>query len=309
MPRVIQITAPAARADALLEGIRTLEGVISLTHQPGVSLQPPGDVITVEVPNRRKDALMRCLEAHGLGNLPEISVTMSEASAVISLPHQRAILRDSSESTWEEMEQMIAKESNMTINSLFVMATAGMLTVAGIASNSLHLVIGAMVIAPGFEPFSRIALGVVCQNGAWLRGFVDCAKGYAALILGAALATWLGELIGKNPYGAESSYFPPGTLLHYWNTLTLWSIVSSLIASVAGALLIASNRSVLTGGVMIALSLVPAAALIGMGIAGADWNLAAAGLRRWAIEVALVLGASLIVFGWLRLRARRASAQ
>lgn len=76
----------------------------------------------------------------------------------------------------------------MTAGKLGVMATAGFLAGLGLVSGTLHLVIGAMVIAPGFEPFSRLALGLIEGSRAWQRGLLDIAKGYAALAAGAALS-------------------------------------------------------------------------------------------------------------------------
>ncbi|MBM3492617.1 MAG: hypothetical protein FJX68_19690 [Alphaproteobacteria bacterium] len=48
------------------------------------------------------------------------------------------------------MELVIGKNSNMTGNALLVMLAAGVLAAIGIATNALHIVIGAMLIAPGY---------------------------------------------------------------------------------------------------------------------------------------------------------------
>jgi hypothetical protein len=45
-----------------------------------------------------------------------------------------------------------ARESSMTAGNLGVMATASAVAGLGLNSGALHLVIGAMVFAPGFEP-------------------------------------------------------------------------------------------------------------------------------------------------------------
>jgi uncharacterized membrane protein len=59
-------------------------------------------------------------------------------------------------------------------------------------------------------------------------------------------------------------------------------------------------RIVWTAGVMIALSLVPSAALVGMGMASLRADLVTAGAMRWAIEVVIVALTSMLVFGWKR---------
>jgi uncharacterized membrane protein len=70
----------------------------------------------------------------------------------------------------------------------------------------------------------------------------------------------------------------------------------------AGGILVITMRSVLTAGVMVALALVPASALVGIGIVFTDMALAGKGFARLAIEIGLVLGTSLLVFSWKRYR-------
>jgi ABC-type protease/lipase transport system fused ATPase/permease subunit len=67
-------------------------------------------------------------------------------------------------------------------------------------------------------------------------------------------------------------------------------VVVSALAAIAGALLVVSHRSVLTAGVMIALALVPAAALIPVALIGGDATRAGWAALRWSTEAALVLG-------------------
>lgn len=73
----------------------------------------------------------------------------------------------------------------------------------------------------------------------------------------------------------------------------------------AGALVVATNRSVLTIGVMIALSLVPTAAITGMALVTGDWALSGRGLLRWLIEVGSVALFSTLVFIWKRVQVQQ----
>lgn len=305
MPRTIDVTAPTEKTDQLVGDIKQLQGLIGLRLQRGASLQPPGDVITIETTNRSLPTLMQLLERHGAGRESGLSITTSAPISVISPSSASAIVSDVSESTWEEMEIVMAKESNMTVNAMLVMAISGILAAIGIATNALHIVIGAMVIAPGFEPITRLSLGVMAQGEAWQRGLSDTAKGYVALIVGAALATVVLRLLGQSPLGGEASYLPARVLISYWTTITASSLIVTAVASAAGALLIATNRSVLTAGVMIALALVPAAAITGMALVSGDMALAGQGALRWGIDVGLVAILSALVLLWKRARVQR----
>jgi uncharacterized membrane protein len=203
------------------------------------------------------------------------------------------------------METVIAKESNMTVNALIVMAISGVLAAIGLSTNALHLVIAAMVIAPGFEPISRIALGAVSGSRAWQRGLSHTIQGYATLFIGAAATTLVLRALGKAPLEGEASYLSEGVLISYWTSITVSSLIVTAAASIAGAVLIVANRSVLTAGVMIALALVPAATITSMALVMGDLGLSGQGLLRWVIEVGFVAIFSLLVFAWKHARVQR----
>jgi uncharacterized membrane protein len=305
MPRTIETTLPAGETAALVEQLRQMDGVLGIDLLRGAALKPPGDILRLQITNRTYPDLMRLFAQEGIGTRDGTSLSASEPVSVVSLSARAAIANDSSEASWEEMEQVIGKNSNMTLSALLVMGIAGVMATVGIATNALHLVLAAMLIAPGFQPIVRVMLGVCAQSPAWRRGIRDILLGYGCMILAAAVTSWILILLGKSPVGGESSYLPPYVLISYWSNITPMSELVSLVASVGGALLIASNRAVLTAGVMVGLALVPGATLIGIGIGTGLPDLAFTGLQRWLLELANVLVGSLLVFGTIRLLRQR----
>lgn len=302
MSRTIEITVPANRTENLIAQIQQVDGIVSMRVQRGVSIQPPGDVLTVETTNRSLHPLMQTLYEGGIGQAPGTSVTTSEPTTIVTSAFAEAIVCDTSEATWEEMETVIAKESNMTLNSLLLMAISGVFAAVGLATSTLHYVIAAMVVAPGFEPIVRISLGLVTRSRSWRRGLVDSLESYAALIAGAAATAFLLRLLGQSPLHGQGTYLPAGILVSYWTSLTVSTLLVTIAASVAGALLIMVNRSVLTAGVMIALALIPSAALVGMALVAGDWNLLSKSLLRWTVDSGAVLILSAVVFAWKQVR-------
>lgn len=305
MPRTVTVAVPSDQTDSLVQRIRGVDGLLSLRLQKGISLQPSGDVITIEVTNRFLHPLMKLLDDHGVGQTPGSSITLSESTGMISSSYAEAIAGDTSEATWEEAETIIGKESNMTASALLVMGISGIVAAVGIATNALHLVIGAMVIAPGFQPIVRFSLGFVSGSIGWRRGLYTTVQGYLALIAGAVVATLLLRAFETPPLGEKGSYLPPGTLLSYWTTITPSSILVTLAGGLAGTLLVITRRSVLTAGVMIVLALVPTAAIIGMAAISGEMALVAKGALRWAIEVGGITLTSLITLVWQRQRIQR----
>lgn len=302
MPRIVEITVPPQLTTNLAQRISKLGQVISIRIEKGISVQPPGDLVTIEIADRTLPRLFDVLEEMGVNGSPSASVTTSRPESIVSKTAAQTIVRDSSEATWEELENLLNRESGATLNSLVVMVLAGMIAAIGILTNTLHVVIGAMVIAPGFEPISRISLGLISRSLAWKRGLVDTVKGYLALAAGASVATLVIQQLSSFPSDSTSTYLPQDSLFDYWTTISAPSLFVSLAAGMAGGILVITMRSVLTAGVMVALALVPATALVGIGIVFTDMALAGKGFARLAIEIGLVLGTSLLVFSWKRYR-------
>lgn len=305
MPRKVEIALPSAQTDEVIEEIRNIKEVISLRLQQDVSLQPSGDVIQLEVTDRSLHSLMQLLNKRKMLQDPQVSVTTSQPLSIISQPASLEITNDTSEATWEEMQSMISRESNMTANGMLTMIVAGIIATVGISTNALHLVIGAMVVAPGFEPIVRIPLGLITDNVTWKRGVTDILKGYAALIVAAALTTLALQALGQDTLDGKASYLAEGALLSYWTKISMTSVIVSAAAGFAGALVIAAHKSVLTAGVMIALALIPSATLLGMALAEGEFYIAQQAALRWLLDVALVAAFSLLVFLWKKYSVHR----
>lgn len=300
MPRRIEIAVPEGDGEGLASALGQTHGIIGLQVQHGASRLPKGDVVAALVTNDELAAFMRLLAEREIGMNDATSYSTSEPVSVVSRSLAGDIVRDSSEASWEEMELVIGKNSNMMANALTVMAVSGALAAIGIATNALHIVVGAMLIAPGFQPIVRISLGLASQSGAWLRGVEDTLKAYGALVVGAAVTTVFLRATGTSPLGDETSYLPAGTLISYWINVNGTSVAIAVVASAAGTILVATDKAVLTAGVMVALALVPGATIFAMALAMGEWQLALQGLLRWLVEGMVLLAASAVVLGWKR---------
>ncbi len=300
MARTIETTVPADMTDELVKELRHIPGLMGLRVQRGISIEPPGDTITVQTTNASLHPVMQLLQNSGVGSKEGTSITTSEPVSAISSSLIAALTRDPSDATWEEMEIILGKESNMTANKLLLMASSGFLAAIGLYSNALHLILAASVIAPGFNPLTRMALGLVAQGQAWRQGIADTFKGYGALLIGAVVAALVLWFLGKPVLGQEASSQPADVLTTYWTTLSATSLLASSFASVAGAVLVATNRAELTAGALMALSLIPSATVVGMALVVGDFTTMGHALLRWFIDAGLVLSLSLLVLLWKR---------
>ena len=182
------------------------------------------------------------------------------------------------------------------------MAIAGSLAAIGLTTNTLHIVIAGMLVAPGFMPITRLSLGVIGKHNNWKYGSIDILTGYAALIAGAAATTLLLKALSFDPLAGSTGYYLPGEqLAEYWTTISTTSLLGSAAASMAGAILVATKKSVFTSGVMIGLALVPTATIIGMALVSGEPELAGKAFLRFGLDVLLIFIFSLIIFLWVQL--------
>lgn len=307
MARQITITTPEKYTEELISRFSGKEGLLSMAFQKNASLKPPGDIITILVTNNSLIGFLHLLENFHLGEKEGISINTSEPDSIISNQPDYKIEEDGQEAIWEEVEMVISKDSNMSINILILMLMSGAITATGLATSSIHILIGGMLVAPGFMPIMRISLGLVTQNKYWYRGFLDTFKGYMALMIGAVLTTALLRMSGVGPLHPEEGYYElHKTFVEYWTTVNLAGIISSAAATIVGAILLMTKRTIFSSGVMIALALVPAASLTAIALVSGEWELAGKAGFRFALDLGLVLVLSFLIFGakqyWLHRR-------
>ena len=291
MPRVIQVTLCPEKTEALIEQVQQLEDVVGLSLQRGVSIDPPGDIVTITTTNDGVRALFKTLQK--LRVTEGGSISTSEPRALIAPPSQQSIDTETNETVWDEMASLLRQDTNFSGNFVMLMVLSGVVAAAGLWTNTVHVVVGAMLLAPGFEPLLRIPFGLIAgpRALAW-RGLMATVVGYGALALGAGLTLLVLRAIdsGASPDLGTRSW------VQYWSQVTPTGVFVAIIGGVAGAVVITTQRSTLTAGVMVALALVPTMSLVGMaGITG-DWVLAVQGLVLWLINVGAVLAASAATF-------------
>ena len=297
MHRTIKISLPSSDSHALCERLAALETVVGVSLSKGISIKPPGDVITIDVLNKGADDVLKLVRA--ASEKHEISVTTSEAASFIDPKNSKKIEDDVDEAIWEEMETGLRHQGRITWNFVFLMALGGAIGAVGLVSEPAPQAIAfaaAGIIAPGFEPLAKIPLGAVL--GRWnvsRRGVISSLVGYAVLIASAALVMFV--LLQTGSIEIEELVKNPEikNIAHP----TLKELIVSGAAAFAGILIIAAYRRSVIAGALIGLVIIPAAASIGAGIAAGERHITRNGFERLGVDVLFIVVAGLIVF-WLK---------
>lgn len=293
MHRTIEICSPSSYTDELLGKLEDLEQVISLSVVHEGSIKPPGDVLTVHVLNYGADEVMRLVDAgreHG-----EVSVSTGELTSLIDPEHEHKVASDIDEALWEEVETGLRHQSRITSNYLALMALGGLVGAIGLVMegpSQAMAFIAASIIAPGFEPIAKIATGLALRRWDVARtGLQSAGVGYLILILSTAVFLLLLFLMGV----VKVEEFAGNPEVQTLGDPTLREMLVSAAGSVAGMVMILSYREYLVPGALIALQIIEAAAMIGVGIVAGEPALALAGAGRFGLDALFIVVVGAII--------------
>lgn len=195
MARTLTLSVAPDKTDKLLRDLASMDGVVSLGLQKGASIRPPGDVLTVQMTNDAAKTLHVLLTRESIGT--DGTAATNEPQSLLNPARQTQIERETNEATWPEMASLLRGETNVSSNFVMTMFLAGAVAAAGLWSDKLQLVVGAMVIAPGFQPIIRIPFGLLAGSAdTWKLGLKGTVFGYLALMAGAAVAA-MGLVTGE----------------------------------------------------------------------------------------------------------------
>jgi uncharacterized hydrophobic protein (TIGR00271 family) len=89
------------------------------------------------------------------------------------------------------------------------MMVATVIAVVGILTDSLVLIVGAMVVGPEFGPLAALCVGLVQRKPSLARqGLTSLALGFAAAIAAAIVAAWAFRATGLAPADLTASMHP-----------------------------------------------------------------------------------------------------
>ncbi|MEZ0483578.1 DUF389 domain-containing protein [Fibrella aquatica] len=294
MHRTFSVSLPSNCTDELIGQLHNMPNVIGMNVERGISIKPVGDVLTLHVLNRGTDAVLQCI-AVVCAEKPYSIVTSELASLIDPANHQR-IEKDYDEAIWEEMEASLRHNGRLTTNYIMLMGIGGMIAAVGLVSEPAPQAVSFMaasVLAPGFDPLAKIALGITHRRLHLIGyGLRNTLLGYLTLIIAAGLAFWLMQLTGATT-AAEFTSNPEIKSLSEPGTK---QILLSIGGAIAGGIIIASYRDSFIPGALMALVSIHSASMIGVSLAIADWPNAWQGVERFSLDVLLVIGCCYVVF-------------
>ena len=293
----VRVCCPTALAAQATDLLRANTAASSLVVHPGASIRPPGDVIEADLPRDAVDDVVRALM--DLGVHEEGTIQLLPVETWISRPGLRAEeaapVADADTVVWPDVIEQAYEDSAFTWTFMVFMVLATLLAAIAVATDSVILIIGAMVLGPEFVPITSLGLAIVRRRPhLFRRALRTLALGFGVAILAvtalAAVARAAGiitvaDLMPENRSGTAFIYSP-----------NAWSLSIALIAGAAGVLALTSNRSGSLVGVFISVTTIPAAGNIAIAAVFGLWA------EVWGSSLTLVINVTgMAVAGWLTL--------
>ncbi len=295
----LRLVAAPALAEQILDVLERDASVLNIVHLPGVARRPSGDLILCDVARETASVVVSELRALGLAEEGTIAIETTEISisTAATAAEHAAPGSPADAVVWEEVESRTAESAELSGSFLAFMVLATLIAGVGILTDSVILIIGAMVVGPEFGPLAGICVALVQRRLTLAR------RSLAALAVGfpvAIAATYLGTLLlragGRGPERLEEH---PATL--FISSPDLFSVIVAVLAGVAGVLSLSTAKSGALIGVLISVTTIPAAANVGVGAAYRDW----AEFRGAAFQLGVNL-AAILVSGAITLATQRA---
>lgn len=174
----------------------------------------------------------------------------------------------SSEPVRAETVQRVAEQVDLSTTYLVFMAMAGVLAAVALLTNSVPILVGAMIVAPALPPLALIAVALVGrQPRLALHGLWTALVGLLVATGCAMLTTWVMNVTNVLPPEANLLNKP---LLEERVHPGWYSVAAALAAGVAGTIAQAKQKTDTLVGVVAALALVPAAAAAGIALLSRD---------------------------------------
>lgn len=255
----VNVVAPVPIASRVLEYLLGCEFVINVVHLPGASHKPQGDLISCDVAMEEGSTVLEHLRSLGCETLGSISAEPLEVALSDAARDAEAHAEGSPADAviWEGVAARTSEAAELSMTFLIFMVLATLIAAVGILTDSVVLIIGAMVVGPEFGPVAGICVAVVQRRwGLALRSLSALGVGVP---LGVVLAYIMTRLLMATGVAPDMFEFAHSDTL-FISRPDIYSALIALMAGIAGMVSLTTAKSGALIGVLISVTTVPAAA-------------------------------------------------
>ena len=192
----------------------------------------------------------------------------------------------------EKTIKQIEIQSRLTLSYLVFMAMGGILAAVAILTDSVPILIGAMVIAPALPPLNLVAVAFVCGKPRLaLRGLSTGLTGILVATIFTMLTTYILDLTNVIPpeIDAMEKWLLEERVQSGW-----YSVTAAFAAGIAGTIALAKQEQDKLVGVVAALALVPASAAAGISLMYGNLSQCFGGIKLLGTNIVCIIVSGII---------------
>ncbi|MGE3077062.1 MAG: DUF389 domain-containing protein [Dehalococcoidia bacterium] len=288
----LRLVVPEDRSEATLRLLEEAPSVINLVRFPGAARKPTGDVVLCDV--AREDATrvitgLRSLRLDKDGTIlvEYVDTAISEAAREAERAAPGAV---ADAVIWETVRARTFEEADLSFTFVAFMALATVIAAMGILTDSLVMIIGAMIVGPEFGPLAGISVAAVERRWSLaMRSVLALGVGFPVGITVAFLLTGLLDFTGVAPETIPVERSETFFISHPdW-----YSFIVALAAGIAGTLSLTTIKSGALIGVLVSVTTIPAAANIAVAASYGDWQEWRGAQLQLIVNIAAILAAAI----------------
>ncbi|HEU5061479.1 MAG TPA: DUF389 domain-containing protein [Kofleriaceae bacterium] len=292
----LRIPCTPEKASDLLAYLARIDLAAHVAHLAGVSPGPDSDLVMCDLPREAGSAVIRSLR--GLGH-EEIFVHAVDAA--VSRRGERAALAAPGTAAdavlWEEVTAKTSESSELTVTYLLFMIVATAFGAIGVLTDSVILIVGAMVVGPEFGPLAGL-----CVASAERRWRLAASSGFA-LVFGFVVAILMTYVLVLLLVAAGAA---PEVPAHHPATLFIsrpdaYSAVVATLAGIVGMLSLTTAKSGALIGVLISVTTIPAAGNIAVAAVYRNGDELSGAITQLGLNLSLLVAAGLATLAVQRL--------
>ncbi|MFD1931356.1 MULTISPECIES: DUF389 domain-containing protein [Nonomuraea] len=291
----LRLISPPDRTHEVIEVLEGCTGVTNIAVLPGAARAPRGDLIFCDMARESANEVIdrvNWLEQEGSIAVEHIDLSISRAA-------ERAEADAPGEGddavVWAALAQRVDDDLRLTWAYLAFIAIAAQLAGIGVVTNSLVLIVGAMVLGPEFGAIAAACFGLLTRRWRLVgRAITTLAIGFAVAIAitfaCAFVSRGLGWIDARSlDIGHEEVQFivKPDR----------WSFIVALLAGAAGVLSVTAGKSSALVGVFISVTTIPAAGYAAVAMALGNWPEVGGSALQLAVNIAgMVISGTAVLY-------------
>jgi uncharacterized hydrophobic protein (TIGR00271 family) len=289
----LRLVVLSDRCEAVIGLLDGAPSVINLVRFEGAARKPQGDLVTCDVARedatRVLTALRRLrLDKDGTISVEYVDTSISEAAREAERAAPGAV---ADAVIWETVRARTFEEADLSFTFVAFMTIATIIAAMGILTDSLVMIIGAMIVGPEFGPLAGISVAAVERRWSLVwRSVLALGVGFPVGITAAYLLTSGLALAGIAPEAMPAARTETFFISHPdW-----YSLIVALAAGVAGTLSLTTIKSGALIGVLVSVTTIPAAANIAVAAAYGDWDEWRGAQIQLIVNIAAILTAAIV---------------